>query len=159
MIDRELRINVYPKSGEPQRHVFRARWRADSGRRTHAELREPVGRGVSPADADAADAVVGRITVTWRNVSDGLGSVLGGLLNRSVPRPLRQMWDPDPALDLSEIEIDILQSVTGKPLSRSTRKAGITAAYWKVNADPADWWTSVVVYRDGVPILGEFGGT
>lgn len=154
VIERQVQISVYPVSGRPQHLTLRAHWRADSDRRTHAELGELPGHG----DGEAGP-VLGRITVTWRNMSDGLSGVpiLGSLLSNPATRSLRQVWNPDPAVDLGEITIEIDESVTGRPLRGSTRRAGSTTEYWKVSGGPADWWTSVVVQRDGVPIPAEFG--
>jgi hypothetical protein len=151
VIERELRIVVYSYSGERDARAFRARWRADGNRRTHAELRLPPGPGERPGPDSAA--AIGRITVTWQSISDGFP--LKPILD-IFTRPLGG-GNPDPATDMSEIEVQLDAAVTGRPLRLRTRRAGNKPLHWEVRGGPADWWSRVAVFRDGVPTPGEFG--
>jgi hypothetical protein len=150
VIERELRIIVYADSGDPDAHVLRARWRADSDRRTHAELRVPPRPG-GPAEPGGA-GVIGRITVTWQGISDGFLKPFLGVLSGSLG-----IGNADPATEMGEIEIEIDESVAGRPLTLRTRRAGNKPLHWEVRGSPADWWSRVVVFRDGAPTPREFG--
>jgi hypothetical protein len=152
VIERMLQVDVFARRHDRQSYMLRARWHADGDLTAHAELSLPPGQGESPAPA-VPGGVVGRITVTWRSMPEGLG-VLGKLI-RPVSQPLRQVWTTDPG----EIEIEIDQSVTGRPLHSSTQLIGVTPNYWKVTGDDTQWWTSIVVYPDGVPNPAELGET
>jgi hypothetical protein len=144
VLERELRIIVSDAiSGDRLRFTFRVRWRAAGEKQVTGELRKP-------AD-DESGAVVGRITSSWRSFTDGFGPLggtarfLGGLVR-----------NPDPATTLSEVELDIDAVVAGRPIHLGGQTAESRREAWTVYGRPADWWSSVLVYQDGLPTPQQF---
>jgi hypothetical protein len=145
VIERELRIITTPaQHGQQLRSELHASWRLDKNR-VRGELRRRGARN-SPGPA------VGHVTVSWRSVAESLGGVpVLGWFARSVQETI-----PDPAGALSwvEIEIEIDETVFGRPISGSAR-AETRHTQWIVRAQDA-WWDRVAIYRAGVPTPAEF---
>jgi hypothetical protein len=146
-----LRIIVFdPDSKKGTPYLFQAEWRAEGERRTHGVVRARTGHA-------EPGAVIGTMTADWHSFSDGLGRIplLGDLLAVSTRRVLEQVGDPDPASDLSEISIEI-DEIDGRSINVRSAKADGRPDLWSLTGRPADWWTRIVVFRDGVPTPSEF---
>jgi hypothetical protein len=147
VIEKELRIIATDAKTSGQRpREFHAAWRLTGEKQVSGELR-------SPRDG----RVVGHMAVTWRNLTDSLGEtpLIGGSL--AVPaRLFRVVADAlDPATGLGEIEIEIDETVFGRPVSRSAR-AETKANQWVVQGAAGDWWARLAVFRAGVPTPVQF---
>jgi hypothetical protein len=137
-------IVVDPDSEKGRRYGFPAEWRAEGERRTHAVVRAAVGHGES-------GAVIGTVTVDWQSFSDNLSRIpfVGGVLAAGT----RNL---DPANALSEISIEIDGALDGRSISVRATNVESYPTYWILPGRPeTDWWTEIVVYRDGVATPAE----
>lgn len=146
VIERRLRIIVFDaKTGEQRQYEFRVRWRAGGEKRVTGELRESV--------TGEAGAVVGRITTNWRSFADRLGRFAGPARLAAGPARLAKslVGDPDPATELSGIEMEIDEVVTGRRISFRGSRTDSRHNQWIVYGAPGDWWARITVFKDGVP--------
>lgn len=163
-IERDLYVMVVLPSGEKPGYKFRVRWRKDGERHVSGELREPSGE------------VAGRIATTWRSaVTDTLRPVTGAI--RWLASPLADRAGPladvagglagmvgdlDPPTSLEELVLDI-DDIDAAGIRRSLHvssrvtRDGTKINEWVIRGAPADWWTRVTVFRDGVPTPIDFG--
>jgi hypothetical protein len=153
VIERELRIVVTDAmTGKHLRGELHASWRLADRNRVRGELHRRGAR-------DELGAVVGHVTVSWRSLTDSLGEapVIGWFAKRTRSFQER-IGVPDPVsalgLDSIEIEVEIDETVFGRPISRCAR-AETRPAHWIVHA-PAGWWVRVSIFRAGVPTPDEF---
>jgi hypothetical protein len=144
-------IVVDPEAEKGKRYAFPAEWRAEGERRTRAVVRAAVGHGES-------GAVIGTVTVDWQSFSDNLGRIpfVGDFLAAGTRKVSEQVGNPDPANALSEISIEIDGALSGRSISVRATRVESYPNYWIVPGRPeADWWTEIVVYRDGVATPAE----
>jgi hypothetical protein len=148
------------KSADPyarDRHALRARWRAETVRRTSAELRRATERG-------GQDELVGRVAVDWRRLSDGPTDLLAklpaiGLLAGPVRWGFDQASRFDPYTEISKMELEVSGLVTGKLLRLRAAPAESTALHWEFSGRQADWWARLEVQKDAVALPGDFTGS
>jgi hypothetical protein len=144
-------MTVSAASGEQLSYNFSVRWRAEGNRRTRGELRQ-TGRRDEPG------AVVGHVTVNWRRFTDGLGVARPAGQLFALSARLLQGRDPDPVTTVDEIEIEIDRVATGEPISlRTTTVKDWFDHSWALSGPPTEWWTRIVVNRDGLPAPAELG--